>query len=76
MRRLLTVVASLAMEHGLLGAWAPGAVAQGLNSCGSWALEHTGLGALQHVESSQTGDQTCVPALAAGVLTTGPPEKS
>ena len=57
------MVASLAVEHGLLGARALGAVAQGLNSCGSWALEHTGLGALQHVESSQTGDQTCVPCI-------------
>ena len=35
-----------------------------------------GLVALQHVESYQTRDQMCVPALAVGFLTTGPPGKS
>ena len=32
--------------------------------------------AVQHVESYQTRGQMCVPALAVGLLTTGPPGKS
>ena len=36
---LLIVVASLVAEHRTLGAWASVAVAHGLSSCGSWALE-------------------------------------
>ena len=38
--RLLIAVASLVAEHGLQGAWALVAVARGLSSCGSQALEH------------------------------------
>lgn len=59
------------------------AVAQGLNSCDSRALEHAGfsdcsrwaqrlrhlsLVALLHVESSQTRDQTCVPCIGRKIL--------
>ena len=49
---LLIVVASLVVEHGLKGEWASVSAAHGLNSCG--------LAASQHVESSETRDQTCV----------------
>ena len=38
--RLLTVLASPVMEHGLEGSWASGVAAHGPGSCGSWALEH------------------------------------
>lgn len=43
----------------------------------SWAQElwRAGLGALLHAESSWTRDQTCVPSLAGGFSTTGPPGK-
>ena len=37
---LLTVVASLIEEHGLLGTWASVVAACGLSSCCSQALEH------------------------------------
>ena len=42
---LLTVVASLVAEHRLWGTWASALAVCGLNSYGSWALEHrlTGL---------------------------------
>ena len=51
--------------------------------CGARALEHavsrmlwhTGVVALRCVESSPTRNQTGVPALAGGFLTTGPPGK-
>ena len=38
-RRLLIVVAYLCCRAGALGVWASVAAAQGLSSCGSWALE-------------------------------------
>ena len=38
--RLFFVVASLIVEHRLWGTWTSVAVAHGLSSCGSWALEH------------------------------------
>ena len=37
---LLSALASLVAEHRLQGMQAPGVVAQGLSSRGSWALEH------------------------------------
>ena len=37
---LLIALASLVAEHRLQGMQAPGVVAQGLSSRGSWALEH------------------------------------
>ena len=51
-------------------------VMQGLR-CGVWdpSLWHTGVVALRCVESSPTRNQTGVPALAGGFLTTGPPGK-
>ena len=49
-RGLLIVVASLVAEHGLQGVWAQ-------------YLWHTGLVALQHVESSWARDQTRVPRI-------------
>ena len=46
-------------------------------SCSSWAqsLWHTGLVALWHMGSSQTGIEPVSPALAGRVLATVPPEK-
>ena len=38
--RLLIVVVSLVAEHRLQGMQASVVAAQGLNTCGSWALEH------------------------------------
>ena len=46
--RLLTAVASLVAEQSL--------GCEGFRICGSWALEHTGLVALQDGGSSQTRD--------------------
>ena len=70
----LTAVASLLVKHGR-GAWGEVAVACGLGSCGSWALEpspvvtqHTVLVALR-VGSSQTGIKPMFPALAGGFFT-------
>ena len=37
---LLITLVSLVAEHGLSGVWALVAVAHGLTSCGSWALEY------------------------------------
>ena len=37
---LLIAVASLAVERGLLSAWASVAAAYGLGSCSLWALEY------------------------------------
>ena len=39
-RGLLIVVASLCCGAQAIGEWASVVVAHGLNSCGSWALEH------------------------------------
>ena len=41
--RLLIVAASIAVLHGLYGAWASAAAACGLHTCGSQALEHSSL---------------------------------
>ena len=54
-RGLLIVVASLVAEHGLQGVWAQ-------------YLWHTGLVALQHVESSWARDQICVPCIGRWIL--------
>ena len=54
-RGLLIVVASLVEEHGLQGVWAQ-------------YLWHTGLVALQHVESSWTRDGTHVPLPCGQIL--------
>ena len=40
MRRLLVMVAFLVVEHTFKGAQASALEAQGLISCGYWALEH------------------------------------
>ena len=40
MHRVVIAVAFLVLEHGLKGVRASVAVARGLNSCGSWTLEH------------------------------------
>ena len=72
--RLLIVVASLVMEHGLWGVWVLVVVVCGFSSCGMWTQSlwllhsraqaeqqwHMGLGAPWHVESSQIRDQTCI----------------
>ena len=40
LRRLLIAVASLVVENGLQGMWAPIVAVRGLSSCGSWTREH------------------------------------
>ena len=62
---------SLVVVHGLLLLWSTDSRASGLQQF--WLM---GLVALCHVESSWTRNQTCVPALAHGFLTTGPSTKS
>ena len=78
---LLTVVLLL---------WSPSCRRTGFSSCSTWAqklwlsgsraraqwLWCMGLVAPQHVESSQIRDQTCVPRLAGGFLSTAPSGKS
>ena len=71
MLRLPIAVASLIVEHRLLGPRASVVAARGLSSRGSRALEHRlsscdahGLVASQHVGSSGIGDRTHVSALA------------
>ena len=59
----LTAVASPVSEHRIQ--------AHGLRSCGSWALV-----ALQHVESSQTRNQTLSLALAGRFSPTAPPREA
>ena len=81
--------ASVVATHGLSswGLQAPGHV--GFSGCGAWTqlqlassraqapeCWRRGFVALGHAESSQTRDQSCVPALAGRFLTTGPPGKS
>ena len=68
--RLLHVVASLFVKHRLQSA-------QASSSCSMRAqqLWLMGLAAPRHVGSSPTRDQTCVPSLQGGFLTTGPPGK-
>ena len=52
----------------------------GFSCCRAQALGHGfsswGTRAPRHMESSQTRDQNCVPVLASGLPTTGPPWKS
>ena len=55
---LLTVVASLVVEHGL-------------QACGLRQLQYEGLVAPWHVESSQNRDQNCVRWLAGKLLAPG-----
>ena len=61
--RLLTAASSLVAEHGLQGA--------GLSTCGKWASLPLGVWNLPG-----SGIEPMSPALAGGVLTTGPPGKS
>ena len=74
-RGLLTAVASLVAEHGLL--------ACGLSSCGSWAPEHrlSSCGTQVHLlrgtwDLPGPGLEPGSPALAGGLSTTVPPGKS
>ena len=81
--RLLIVVASLVVEHSLLGTRASVVAAHGLSSCGVWApgcvgfhscstqlqqLWRMGLVAPQHVESSRTRDRTHVTCIGRWIL--------
>ena len=74
---LLISVASLVVEHGLLGPQVPVIVALGLSSCGSQALERwlsswcRGLVAPWPVGSSGTRDEPVPPALGDGFFITG-----
>ena len=68
-RRLLIAVASLRCGAWALGVRASVVVAHGLSSCGSRALERTGLVAPQHVGSSWTRAQTHVPCIGRQILT-------
>ena len=82
MHRLLIAVAYLVVEHRLQVCELPqlqhvGSVvrAHGLQRSGSvWWL--TGLVVLQHVESSQTRDQTHVSCIGRWIFSTAPPGKS
>ena len=69
---------SLLLLLGFLQLQSMGSRHMGFSGCGTGAryLWLEGLVALQHVESSQRRDRTCVPALAGGFLPTMPPEKS
>ena len=64
MHRLLIVVVSFVVEHGIYGTWASVVVA--------WAkaqyLWQTGLVALRHVGSSWTRDRTCVSYIGRQIL--------
>ena len=59
------------------GKWGCSLWSVGFSCCRAWAqqLWHMGLLAPWHVGSSQSRDQTRVPELAVGFLTTGPPWK-
>ena len=71
---------SLVVVHGLLAEMASllqstGSGVLGLSSCGLWALErglqkvqHLGLVAPKHVDSSQTRNQTCDPCVRKWIL--------
>ena len=58
--------------------WSMGSRYMSFSSCSAWAqqLWHRGLVALQHVESSRPRTELIFPALAHGLLTTGPSGKS
>ena len=85
---LLIAVASLVAEHGLqscglqqLQYAGSAAVARGLSSCGSWALERSSCGAQAQLlrgmwDLPGPGIEPVSPALAGGFLTTTPPGKS
>lgn len=64
--------ASVAIACGLCSCVVQTLGRRGFSSFGSWALEgwtwHTGLAALRHVESSQTGYQICVPCICRKIL--------
>ena len=82
MCRLLVVMASLVVEHGLLGAWASVIAARGLSSCGSRSLEHrlkscgTRTLLLQGMwDLLESGIKPMSPALAGRFFTTEPPGK-
>ena len=62
-RRLLVVLASLAAEHRLQGAWATAATAHGLLQ-----LRGTGLAAPRHAGSSQSRDRTRVPCISRPII--------
>ena len=80
-RGLLLAMTSLVSEHELQSVWAE-AVACGLGSCGSWALEHrlNSCGAqaqllLSMWDLSRSGIEPMSPALAGGFFTTESPGK-
>ena len=82
-RGLLIVVAPLVAEHRLQGTRASAAVACGLRSCGSRALEHRfnscGVWAESHCgtwDLPGPGIEPASPASAGGFFTTEPPGKS
>ena len=56
--------------------WLSSCRAQALRALGTQQLWHTDLVALRHVGSSGSGIEHMSPALAGGLLTTGPPRKS
>ena len=71
-------------EHSLWGIPAPVVTAPGLSSCGSWALEHSGIvvahrlgcfSAYGNLPGSGSEMEPVSPALAGGVFTTEPPGK-
>ena len=75
-------VASFAVQHGLEGTESAVAVAPGLSSFGSWALEHrlNSCGAWAYLlrgmwDLPGPGIEPISPALAGGFLTTRPPGK-
>ena len=71
MHRLLIVVASLVVEHGVQSAGVSVVVAHGLSSCGTWAQSLHGIWNLPGPEI-----EPVYPALAGGFLTIAPPRKS
>ena len=70
--KLLIVVASLVVEPGLQGVQTSVAVARGLCSCSSQALEHRlnscGVVASQHLESSRISNRTCVSCIGRRIF--------
>ena len=68
---LLIVVASLVVEHGLLGVRASVVAARSLSSCGAWASLLRGMW-----DIPRPGLEPVSPALAGRSLTTALPGKS
>ena len=68
---LLIVVASLVVEHGLLGVRASVVAARSLSSCGAWASLLRGMW-----DIPRPGLEPVSPALAGRSLTTAIPGKS